>query len=102
MKPQYLDSILEALKPHLAPRHLVISIAAGVRIASLEANLPEARLEPAAHRVRASHWPHVTLAAAARAAHARASGAPLGRRADALGARRRARASCASCPTRRA
>ncbi len=53
MKPQYLDSILEALKPHLAPRHLVISIAAGVRIASLEANLPEARLEPAAQRVRA-------------------------------------------------
>jgi len=53
VKPQYLDSILEALKPHLAPRHLVISIAAGVRIASLEANLPEARLEPAAQRVRA-------------------------------------------------
>ena len=41
MKPQYLDSILEALRPHLEPRHLIISIAAGVRIASLEANLPE-------------------------------------------------------------
>ena len=41
VKPQYLDSILEALTPHLEPRHLLISIAAGVRIASLEANLPE-------------------------------------------------------------
>lgn len=41
MKPQYLDSILEALTPHLEPRHLLISIAAGVRTASLEANLPE-------------------------------------------------------------
>ena len=41
VKPQYLDSILQALQPHLAERHLIVSIAAGVRIASLEANLPE-------------------------------------------------------------
>ena len=41
MKPQYLDSILDALKPHILPSHLIISIAAGIRVASLEAALPE-------------------------------------------------------------
>ncbi len=41
VKPQYLDTILEALKPHILPSHLVISIAAGIRVASLEAALPE-------------------------------------------------------------
>lgn len=41
VKPQYLDSILDALKPHILPSHLVISIAAGIRVASLEAALPE-------------------------------------------------------------
>ena len=41
VKPQYLDRVLEALKPHVTERHLIVSIAAGVRIASLEANLPE-------------------------------------------------------------
>lgn len=41
VKPQYLDGILEALRPHVTSQHLIISIAAGVRIASLEANLPE-------------------------------------------------------------
>jgi pyrroline-5-carboxylate reductase len=41
VKPQYLDGILEALRPHLLPSHLVISIAAGVKVASLEASLPE-------------------------------------------------------------
>jgi hypothetical protein len=41
VKPQYLDGVLEALQPHITPGHLIISIAAGVRLASLEANLPE-------------------------------------------------------------
>ncbi|KAL3153922.1 hypothetical protein ABBQ32_013485 [Trebouxia sp. C0010 RCD-2024] len=41
VKPQYLDSILDALKPHILPSHLIISIAAGIRVASLEAALPE-------------------------------------------------------------
>lgn len=41
VKPQYLDRVLESLKPHVKERHLIVSIAAGVRIASLEANLPE-------------------------------------------------------------
>ena len=50
VKPQYLDRVLEALKPHVTERHLVVSIAAGVRIASLEANLPER-----ARVVRTSH-----------------------------------------------
>ena len=39
-KPQYLDRVLESLNPHVTERHLIVSIAAGVRIASLEANLP--------------------------------------------------------------
>lgn len=41
VKPQYFDSILEALKPHILPSHLIISIAAGIRLANLEASLPE-------------------------------------------------------------
>ncbi len=41
VKPQYLDRVIESLKPHVKERHLIVSIAAGVRIASLEANLPE-------------------------------------------------------------
>ena len=40
VKPQYLDRVLESLNPHVRERHLIVSIAAGVRIASLEANLP--------------------------------------------------------------
>ena len=40
VKPQYLDRVLESLNPHVTERHLIVSIAAGVRIASLEANLP--------------------------------------------------------------
>ena len=40
VKPQYLDRVIESLKPHVKERHLIVSIAAGVRIASLEANLP--------------------------------------------------------------
>ena len=41
VKPQYLDRVLDSLKPHVKERHLIVSIAAGVRLASLEANLPE-------------------------------------------------------------
>ena len=41
VKPQYLDNILEALKPHILSSHLIISIAAGIRVSSLEAALPE-------------------------------------------------------------
>ena len=40
VKPQYMDRVLESLNPHVKERHLIVSIAAGVRIASLEANLP--------------------------------------------------------------
>lgn len=36
-----MDGVLEALRPHVTRNHLIISIAAGVRLASLEANLPE-------------------------------------------------------------
>lgn len=41
VKPQYLDGVLEALKPHVTPSHLIVSIAAGVKLASLESALPE-------------------------------------------------------------
>lgn len=41
VKPQYFDTILDALKPHILPSHLIVSIAAGIRLASLEAALPE-------------------------------------------------------------
>eukprot|EP00891_Asterochloris_glomerata_P007368 jgi/Astpho2/7368/Aster-01960 len=41
VKPQYLDSVLEALRPHILPNHLVISIAAGIKVSGLEAALPE-------------------------------------------------------------
>ncbi|KAK9821768.1 hypothetical protein WJX81_006988 [Elliptochloris bilobata] len=38
VKPQYLDSILEALRPHLGARHLIISIAAGAASAYVLGN----------------------------------------------------------------
>lgn len=41
IKPQYLDSVMESLKPHITERHLIISIVAGVKIAGLESGLPE-------------------------------------------------------------
>ncbi len=44
VKPYYLDPVLEALKPHITERHLIISIVAGVKLAWLESNLPGARL----------------------------------------------------------
>ena len=42
VRPADLDMILQALAPYVQPRHLIISIAAGVRLATLEARLPEA------------------------------------------------------------
>ena len=41
VKPQYLDPVMEALKPHVTNRHLIISIVAGVKLAWLESSLPE-------------------------------------------------------------
>lgn len=37
----YMKGILEALAPHLEERHLVVSIAAGLKLDMLEAALPE-------------------------------------------------------------
>ncbi|KAL6773764.1 hypothetical protein ACKKBG_A22395 [Auxenochlorella protothecoides x Auxenochlorella symbiontica] len=39
VKPQGLPEVLAALAPHVGPQHLVVSIAAGVRLATLEAGL---------------------------------------------------------------
>ena len=41
VKPAYLDGVMEALRPHVTPDHLIISIVAGVKIGVLESNLPE-------------------------------------------------------------
>ena len=41
VKPQVLDHVLTALAPHVTPQHLIISIAAGVQLASIEGALPE-------------------------------------------------------------
>ena len=41
VKPVYVDPILEALKQHVTPEHLIISIVAGVKLAALESSLPE-------------------------------------------------------------
>lgn len=41
VKPVYMKGILEALAPHLEERHLVVSIAAGLKLDMLEAALPE-------------------------------------------------------------
>jgi NADP oxidoreductase coenzyme F420-dependent len=41
VKPQYLGPVLEALAPHVTPKHTVVSIAAGWTMAQLEAALPE-------------------------------------------------------------
>ena len=40
VKPVYMRGILAALAPHLEPRHLVVSIAAGLKLEGLEAALP--------------------------------------------------------------
>jgi pyrroline-5-carboxylate reductase len=42
VKPQVVGSVLKDLRPHLAPRHLVISIAAGVTLKALADGLGEA------------------------------------------------------------
>ena len=44
VKPQDLDEILTEIAPDVTPNHLVISIAAGKRIARMESILPEARV----------------------------------------------------------
>ena len=45
-----MDGVLDALRPHIGRDHLVISVAAGVRLATLEASLPEGS------RVVCSKW----------------------------------------------
>jgi pyrroline-5-carboxylate reductase len=40
VKPQMMSSVLVDILPHVEPRHLVISIAAGVTLAKLSAELP--------------------------------------------------------------
>ncbi|KDD74594.1 hypothetical protein H632_c1200p0, partial [Helicosporidium sp. ATCC 50920] len=39
VKPQSLPEVLAALAPHVQPRHLIISIAAGVRLGALQSAL---------------------------------------------------------------
>ncbi|MCJ7517973.1 MAG: NAD(P)-binding domain-containing protein, partial [Methanomassiliicoccales archaeon] len=39
VKPQHLGPVLDELKPHLTADHLVISIAAGIRIHQIESRL---------------------------------------------------------------
>jgi pyrroline-5-carboxylate reductase len=41
VKPQDIDSLLAELAPHVRPDHLVVSVAAGVTTAHVEARLPE-------------------------------------------------------------
>jgi pyrroline-5-carboxylate reductase len=44
VKPQVMSKVLEQIAPHVHAKTLVISIAAGIPIAAIEAKLPEARV----------------------------------------------------------
>jgi len=44
VKPQFLGPVLTGIKDFAEPRHLIISIAAGVTLAALEAALPASRI----------------------------------------------------------
>ncbi|MBO2520054.1 MULTISPECIES: pyrroline-5-carboxylate reductase [Limnochorda] len=39
VKPQQIEGVLQEIRPHLTPHHLILSIAAGVRIRFLESHL---------------------------------------------------------------
>lgn len=39
VKPQHMSTVLEELKPYLSPDHLIISIAAGIKISYIESRL---------------------------------------------------------------
>jgi pyrroline-5-carboxylate reductase len=41
VKPQDVDSVLAEISPAVSPRHVVVSVAAGLTIAHLEAHLPD-------------------------------------------------------------
>ncbi|KAK9841735.1 hypothetical protein WJX74_011101 [Apatococcus lobatus] len=42
VKPHQMDAVLSSLAPHVTTNHLIISIAAGIRISSIENALPDA------------------------------------------------------------
>lgn len=44
VKPQVMSKVLDEVAPHVHPRALVISIAAGIPIAAIESKLPKARV----------------------------------------------------------
>jgi pyrroline-5-carboxylate reductase len=44
VKPQVMTKVLDQVGPHIRPHALVVSIAAGVPIAAIEARLPQARV----------------------------------------------------------
>ena len=41
VKPQTMDEVLDAIAPHIKPKHLLISIAAGVTLQRIASHLPE-------------------------------------------------------------
>src|SRR5687767_12105711 len=44
VKPQVMSKVLDEVAPHVHPKALVISIAAGIPIAAIEGKLPKARV----------------------------------------------------------